>query len=48
MDKEDRKYVGQLLKKAAETGDSGDAVKFAQAALNAASALFTLKELERE
>ncbi len=37
--------VDSLLKKAAMAGDSGDALRFSQAALNAAHAQAVLKEI---
>lgn len=37
------KHIEALIKKAAEAEDSADAMRFAQAALNAANALLALK-----
>ena len=39
---EAKKQVERLIKKAAECNDANDAMKFAQAALNAANALCSL------
>jgi hypothetical protein len=38
-----RQHVETLIKKAAEAEDSADAMRFAQAALNAANALLGLR-----
>lgn len=40
-------HVENLIKKAAEASDSNDAMKFSQAALNAANALAQLKEVKK-
>lgn len=39
-----KKHAEKLLEKAAETTDSGDAMRFSQAALNAANAIRQLNE----
>ena len=39
-------HVETLLKKAAETKESVQALQFSQAAVNAANAMFLMKELE--
>ena len=41
-------HVETLLKKAAESVDSGDAMRFSQAALNAANAMCSLKAAARD
>ena len=41
------KEIEILINKAAEANDSGDAMRFSQAACNAVNALFTLKELQK-
>ena len=40
------KHVEKLIERAAEALDSGDAMKFAQAAQNAAGALATLQSIQ--
>ncbi len=40
--------VKELIRKASETEDSGDAMRFAQAALNGANALCVLESMQRE
>lgn len=40
------KYVEDLIKKAAAAANSGEALHFSQAALNAANALCSLKALK--
>lgn len=42
-----KEQVTKLIDKAANASDSNDAMKFSQAALNAAHALCALKEAER-
>ena len=44
---ESKKHVEELIKKAAEVHDSADAMRFAQAALNAANAILGLNEADR-
>lgn len=39
--------VKSLIKKASEVADAGDAMKFSQAALNAANAMITLAHIEK-
>lgn len=41
-----KEQVAKLIDKALQTHDSGDALKFSQAALNAANALCALKTAE--
>ncbi len=41
------RHVKRLIKKASETGDSGEAARFAQAAMDAARALVALREAEK-
>lgn len=41
------KEVDTLIKKAAEASDSGDAMRFSQAALNAANAFYTVRDILR-
>lgn len=43
MSEDNTKHVEALIKKAAEADDSADAMRFAQAALNAANALLGLR-----
>ena len=40
-----KKYVEALIKKAAEAKDSGDAMRFSQAAGNASNAIATLEDM---
>ncbi|MFK4647173.1 hypothetical protein ABIF96_005747 [Bradyrhizobium ottawaense] len=42
-----KKHVEEMIKKAGETTDSGDALKFSQAALNAANAMCSLQTASR-
>jgi len=42
-----KEQVAKLIDKAATAEDSNDAMKFSQAALNAANAIITMKEAER-
>lgn len=41
------KHVEAMIKKAADAADSGDAMRFAQAALNAANAVIGLTDLKK-
>jgi len=41
------KTIETLVKKAAESHDAGEAMKFTQAALNAANAIYSLNELKK-
>lgn len=41
-----KKQVEQLIKKASEAADSGDAMRFSQAAVNAANAMAVLSSLK--
>lgn len=41
------KHAEALVKKAAEAGDSADAMRFSQAALNAANALIGLSDMKK-
>ncbi len=41
-----RKHIEDLIAKAAKVHDAGDAMKFAQAALNATNALMGLTDLD--
>lgn len=43
-----KKQVEELISKAANTHDAGDAMKFSQAALNAANALCSLAVVEKK
>ena len=45
MSEEPRKQVEVLIKKASEAADSNDAMRFAQAAVNAANALRSLNDV---
>lgn len=42
------KHIKALIEKAAETDDSGDAMRYAQAALNAANAALGLANLKED
>lgn len=42
MNNDLKKYVEELIRKSANADDANDAMKFAQAALNAANALYPL------
>lgn len=41
------KHVETLVKKAAESGDSSDAMRFSQAAVNASNAALNLQSLRK-
>lgn len=41
-------HVEELIRKAGEANDSGDAMRFSQAAVNAANALLVLKSAKEE
>lgn len=43
---ESKKHIEDLIAKAAKAQDSGDAMRFAQAALNAANAILGLANLK--
>lgn len=45
---ENRTHVETLIAKAADAHDSGDAMRFSQAATNAANAMCALRVAERE
>lgn len=46
-DEANKDHVENLLKKASDAGNSGDAMRFAQAACNAANALCAVKTAEK-
>lgn len=48
MTSQDEKNVQELIRKAAEAVASGDAMRFSQAACNAANALCALKAAQSE
>lgn len=43
-----KKNVEEMIEKAAKAGDSADAMRFSQAALNAANAACSMQSLENE
>lgn len=48
MSEDLKKHVETMVKRAAEAADSGDAMRFSQAAQNAANAMCALGTAERE